>query len=516
MKKMFVVLLAAFLLLACQPTPEHEIIENKGEKKDWQTEAQPLPDEAPTPVGEQTVPDRDYERQESPLYERLHAPKQWSMENSEYGFPIVASDCPVVLPDIAAVPAIEAERRSFTQADIDAVAALMFPADTVWYPEVLWTKEDVAITLKEIMDEAAQADSSKQQYYEDKLAMHRKRYEEAPYAADVVPTTLEINPCQEDYRTENGKLYDGVKVETRVDGAHWRLIARTDQNDPHGTFIEASRADLWTDLRQPLDTPYGVQMSRAEAIEKATEVAKTLAGSEYSVCYCAPIIAHADQSGEIAVFPDRYSQWGLVLMRTFNGCPTAYAAEEIGGDMDSTVTAPVHYERMELHIDDEGVSYLRWSTPMTVTGVVQSDAQLLSFDEAAGKAMQHIAARWKYTVENDRKNGKDLTVYINRVTLGLWRINKKNGGWYYVPVYHFFSDGIAGDWADYVNDNPYTADALGLGSGATIRELFLRAMEKEEGRWLVSGLCRTFGGEYWGSVTVNALDGTIIDKDKGY
>ena len=28
--------------------------------------------------------------------------------------------------------------------------------------------------------------------------------------------------------------------------------------------------------------------------------------------------------------------------------------------------------------------------------------------------------------------------------------------------------------------------------------------------------CRTFGGDYWGAVTVNALDGTIIDKDKGY
>ena len=23
-------------------------------------------------------------------------------------------------------------------------------------------------------------------------------------------------------------------------------------------------------------------------------------------------------------------------------------------------------------------------------------------------------------------------------------------------------------------------------------------------------------GDYWGGVTVNALDGTIIDKDKGY
>ncbi len=520
MKRIVILLLSLIMLAACQPTPEHEIVVNKGEKKDWQTEAKPISDEDLPPVNEQTATIWDYEEQESPLYERLNAPKQWNTENNEYGFSIVAKDCPVYLPDIVAVPAIEAERRSFTQADIDAVAAVMFPADTVWYPEVLWTKEDVAITLQQIMEESAEADSSKQQYYEDKLAMHKKRYEEAPYAADIVPITLEINPCQEDYRTESGgRLYDGVKAETRVDSAHWKLLARTDQNDPFGTFIEATRcAELWTDLQQPLDAPYGVQMSRAEAIQKATEVAQALTGSEFSVCYCAPIIAHPvfSEDGESAALPDRFSQWGLVLMRTFNGCPTAYAAEEIGGDMDSTVSAPVHYERMELHIDDEGVSYLLWSTPMTVTGVVQSDAKLLSFDEAADKAMQYIAARWKYDVENHRKNGDELSVYINRVTLGLWRINKKNGGWYYVPVYHFFSDGMAGNWADYVNDNPYTAAALGLGGDATIRELFLRALETEEGHRVVSGLCRTFGGEYWGGVTINALDGTVIDKDKGY
>ena len=41
-------------------------------------------------------------------------------------------------------------------------------------------------------------------------------------------------------------------------------------------------------------------------------------------------------------------------------------------------------------------------------------------------------------------------------------------------------------------------------------------MEKEENCWMVLNFCRTFGGDYWGGVTVNALDGTIIDKDKGY
>ena len=33
---------------------------------------------------------------------------------------------------------------------------------------------------------------------------------------------------------------------------------------------------------------------------------------------------------------------------------------------------------------------------------------------------------------------------------------------------------------------------------------------------MLQAFCRVFGGDSWGGVTVNALDGTIIDKDKGY
>ena len=53
-------------------------------------------------------------------------------------------------------------------------------------------------------------------------------------------------------------------------------------------------------------------------------------------------MAHPDfqeSSGDtpVATLPERFSQWGLVFMRTFNGCPSAFADEEVGGDMDTTV-----------------------------------------------------------------------------------------------------------------------------------------------------------------------------------
>ena len=527
MKKSFVFIVALLLLLtACQPTPEVEVIPNKGEAKKWQVEAKPyVPEEQPEPAAAVEAP-AEIEQQGGPLYEMLGACPTWSMENKDFGFSIVAQDCPVYLPDISAVPVIEAARRDFTQADIDAVAAAMFPADTVWYPQVVRTKEELAELMQETMEEAANRDPEEdkkwhrdEKYYEDKLAMYKQWYDEAPFADEIVPTTLEISDCQN--ADETAKKYPGVKVETMVNGEHWRLSARTSKDDPLTTYLEASMGGSWADYQQPLNAPYGVKMTREEAMEQATAFVQKIAGNEYSVCYCAPLMVHPDYqdtSGEtpVATLPERFSQWGLVFMRTFNGCPSAFADEEVGGDMDTTVNKPIYYERMELHIDDQGVSYFRWNVPMTVTGVVSSNARLISFDEAAKKAVPQIAARWKYTVENDRKNGKDITVYITRITFGLWRIQKKGGGWYYVPVYHFFSDGDAFDWADWVDNNPYTIEFLGVSANTTNRERFLQCMEKEENCWMVLNFCRTFGGSYWGGVTVNALDGTIIDKDKGY
>ena len=527
MKKSFVFIVALLLLLtACQPTPEVEVIPNKGEAKKWQVEAKPyVPEEQPEPAAAVEAP-AEIEQQGGPLYEMLGACPTWSMENKDFGFSIVAQDCPVYLPDISAVPVIEAARRDFTQADIDAVAAAMFPADTVWYPQVVRTKEELAELMQETMEEAANRDPEEdkkwhrdEKYYEDKLAMYKQWYDEAPFADEIVPTTLEISDCQN--ADETAKKYPGVKVETMVNGEHWRLSARTSKDDPLTTYLEASMGGSWADYQQPLNAPYGVKMTREEAMEQATAFVQKIAGNEYSVCYCAPLMVHPDYqdtSGEtpVATLPERFSQWGLVFMRTFNGCPSAFADEEVGGDMDTTVNKPIYYERMELHIDDQGVSYFRWNVPMTVTGVVSSNARLISFDEAAKKAVPQIAARWKYTVENDRKNGKDITVYITRITFGLWRIQKKGGGWYYVPVYHFFSDGDAFDWADWVDNNPYTIEFLGVSANTTNRERFLQCMEKEENCWMVLNFCLTFGGDYWGGVTVNALDGTIIDKDKGY
>ncbi len=523
MKRMLIVLLLAAMLTGCVPTPEHEIVENKGDKKNWQTEAQPISDTVGMPA-DAPAEAKDYEQQESPLYERLNAPKFWSTENNDYGFPIVANDCPVYLPDVQAVPVLEAEPREITQDDLDAVISVIFPMDGLkWYPRGQITKEDCARLIRSAQEDLANTEpgSSDYKYYEQRLREYEecysKLYEVAPFASEIQPIEPVLGTYQYGFAVEKDKdpvanYIHGFRGETTVAGEEWSLEAYVNE-EIYGNSIYAKRGTgLWSDSEQPLDAPYGVKMTRAQALQKASEIARTLTGSELAPCFLVPICC---TTGDAFDLSKRWSQWRVVLMRTYQSVGTAFASEDIGGSMDSSVTQSVAYEKIIVDFDDLGVSAITWETPMRVTGMVHSDAELISFSEAADKAMQHIAAFWKPTVESERRRGAEGTIYIHRVTFGLWRIAKKNGGYYYVPVYHFFADPTEGRWCTTEGfwDLPGTPRQR---FSNTIERIKNGTLALEPNFFPLNGDCLTFGGEYWGGITVNALDGTIINKDLGY
>ncbi|MBQ5523516.1 MAG: hypothetical protein IIT86_12060 [Oscillospiraceae bacterium] len=106
-------LCAILLLTGCLPTPEVEVVPNKGELKTWQVEAKPYVQEEQAEAAAPAEAPAVLEQQGGPLYEILGATPTWSVENNDYGFSIVAQDCPVYLPDVSAVPVVEASRRDF-------------------------------------------------------------------------------------------------------------------------------------------------------------------------------------------------------------------------------------------------------------------------------------------------------------------------------------------------------------------------------------------------------------------
>ncbi|MDO4544210.1 MAG: DUF6034 family protein [Clostridia bacterium] len=480
MKRAWIIALAALLLTGCQPTPTEDIVVNKGEG-----DMRDIVQDAPA---EDAADGTAEPKQISALHARLNAPEYWTMENTDAGFLIVAEEAPVVLPLADRLPVAEAELRSLTQEDIDRVASVLFEGkDVKWYENTRPTKEqlmeDILYSQERLTQaEAGGKDESYIRHWRDRVNEYQEQYLAAPYEADLKQIDLNITTIPNEYRED----CQGVSAGATIDGDAWTFYARTGE----GNYI---RAEISTYSSMCLDEPYKVHLSKEDAIEQASALVAGIT-DELTVCHVSPAATPKEQT-------ERNWGWQVIFMREINGVPTAYASEQIGGDMDTTVSEPIGYERLTVVLDDKGLCSFSWYRPMQITGFISSDAELLPFDEVATRALEHIATRWKYNAETD----EDIRITITRVELGLWRIANRNGGYYFVPVWHFFSDAEHSE--EYLERN------YGDGNREDRKTAILREVEASDGD--ISG-GMTGDPLTWGSITVNAIDGSIIDKDKGY
>ena len=171
-------------------------------------------------------------------------------------------------------------------------------------------------------------------------------------------------------------------------------------------------------------------------------------------------------SAENERWPER-DFWVVLYTRSFNGLPITYTSAT--GDMmtDATVyNEPWRYETLAFFVNDSGIVGMHWEAPYTIGDTVTSDSALLSFDDVMAVFEK------MYLVNND---GLKQTVTINQIRLGYTRIAEqdKDGSGILVPVWDFF--GTVTDENGNTKDDPYAS-----------------------------------------LLTVNAIDGSIINRDMGY
>jgi hypothetical protein len=128
------------------------------------------------------------------------------------------------------------------------------------------------------------------------------------------------------------------------------------------------------------------------------------------------------------------------------------------------------YERAFMLINDSGVIEFSWNSPMHASGTVSSNANIRSFQDAMSTFQQQFFIHYAQSTGH-------TTYTINRITLGLMRVQVKDQDAYLmVPVWDFFGS---------INPQPSNDDPVYTPSLQSL-------------------------------LTVNAIDGTIIDRTLGY
>lgn len=502
------VLLSSTLIIGlagCQETPEENIVRQK------------------TDIGNvQTVAKDEFEN----VKKQVGAPDEYktSLEDST-GTLKVTVDARVMVPDVKGIKLKKVKARPYTQADMDAVYKAVIKESPLWVRNYGsgtegMTKSEIEeqiISFKAIKEKIAGGDEIMNQMYEgidlDSLIQeYEAGYADAPEtpqteivepkiqydeaAARMFTDKFIVNPEPADITDE-----DETGEETEEDVNPNTFHANYDMNGKT-YFVEVgnnlNEEYKWTYLSAYCqDGSYQLPMNDAELqnakpVEKSLDELKQEADALMQelgftdMAFSAVDTLVYDVRSEFNGYSDadnadalKRQGYTMYYNRMVDGIPVIYTPDEgTYSEMssDSQFSPIWAYEKLSLTYDDNGLFAFWWGNPYEISESSDENVYLMPFSEIQ-KIFENMIIN-KYT--NDDKEKERTDMRITDVRLSYMRVREKDSleEGNLIPVWDFF--GSRDIYQDGQNE-PYTENQANLS--------FL---------------------------TINAMDGTIIDRRRGY
>ena len=211
------------------------------------------------------------------------------------------------------------------------------------------------------------------------------------------------------------------------------------------------------------------------------------------------------------------------FVRQVNGVSVGLDKVQLAEDVynanvpEESFATVVPYESLIVRVDAEGLLRLEWIAPLTVTEIFSSNTALLPFEDilACFGKMAWIKTDAKEQLGWENDSGKIVSsvgANVERIRLSLMRV-ESGGGFFLVPVWDFYGytepldqDSNPFSFATTQGNNEYTEYGK-KGGGEYTATLEKTQAEKDYNRMLE---------RQTSLITINAIDGTIIDRLTGY
>ncbi len=387
---------------------------------------------------------------------------------------IVHADAAVQLPDSDAMPIASVERRSFTQSDADMLLDA-FIGENEFYEEVGMAKAEIGERLERYraMERGEIPLELDGERTRENLAEVIERWEQ--YYADAPGEDEHESAAREfqdkDYWSEiaGWAEVDGKKIHAVIENSQYlnkAVFWQEGYGDRNGTNgLYASFAD----------EPWEIAISEEEALEMGTELMEKL-GLDVVCDLIEPVVFSVNYSG---------IGYRMEFVRQVNGLPIAYSmypgtaveenssGEEIWG-----------YERISVYAAKAGIVYFSWENPHTGPVLETEDAKLMAFSDIHDIFGKMIMIKNQYLQNANEVNGFDTirNVNVDKVQLSLMRVRDKGSfeQGLIIPVWDFY-----GSITAHTDDENYKQYVFE-------------------------------GPHYETLLTLNAIDGTLIDRELGY
>ena len=384
-------------------------------------------------------------------------------------------DVDIEVPPVLSIPAFGAELGGFPQEMIDKFAEYFLDGAQVYTEEDVLTKDeimDMILSQKQSLQTSKEAGADKDtlKLLNDTIANLTEEYKTAPEQRERTSSTTEL------IETGDG-IGLNVVADLGKDESAGFIVRQEEYGQKYGNsfcFINDGKGEYspFPIRDSSNDAPRGMAMTYEDA-ERI--VMQCLADLEIDA-QITDVIFSTFFRGRVDYNDEQYRRtakqcYMFTLVRTLGGIPieNLEASVQTESDDPNVVLVEPQYnyivepESITIYVDDTGIARFEWKNYADITSVLSQNVTLMPFEDVLDYAKSNIFYK-NYTAYGTKAN-----IQIDKISLNMMRIMKKDsqGEFLFVPVWDFI--GNQGD---------------------------------------------LFGNRSF--VTINAIDGSSINRDWGY
>lgn len=329
------------------------------------------------------------------------------------------------------------------------------------------------------------------------LSFAQKKYESAPESVETTPVTIDYYKVGDTFNADI-PMSDGylgricIKDSVLTATTNYQEVYDTEINDYYGGVSgSVGLVEINTDILNEY-TYSGVKyiyridstLDYENAKTQAEDFVEALGIQGYS-CVGVGIGPYSNVIETKTYNETTYTKYGVLFMRSVGDSICIPDSYEKASLQDGDIQPPFYYERLVVWVDANGVSGLYWSAPLKFERELQSSVELMEFDRI-GQIITDAVQRTCF--ENAIPNSMDSTEFANLIILndfavtdielGYAMMKEKNKEGYFILIPAWF--------ISYDAHLEYTYEEEPLDYHAN------RAL------------------------AINAVDGSIINRDVGY
>ena len=478
-------------LVACQPSPREGVVAEKDSEL----------------MLEKAQKDSSTTNDGSSLSEQYHIPEHYQFEaaGADGNLNIIV-DAQVIVPDVSALPIYRVKAAEFSQETVSVFFQALCGDAEMYVESGQRTKEQIQQDILELKGQIATLEADPQ-HSDEQLEMAKSGLAQLEQELKTASDTLEeertdgtllkedntisnASPAESDEPTVTPRLQTGgsgthLDAYERYNGGIGRVFGVNNDSTPAmlyadnrneasgNSFGQSSSLPILEDSDIDEESLFKVGIKPSEARRMVQSLLdKTGMGMKVDRIYLQDDTTYYDEG---TVEPAEHYAYLVYCVRTVNGLPCAYTAGA-SYQADDAVAPYWQYEEMYFLVNSEGIFQMWWTCPIEIVETVNVDAQLKPFPEIQEIFEKMMLVKYEAQAENSKED-----FIISRVTLSLHRIIEKNSNesGLLVPAWNFYGKRTS-TWSD----------SSGYGEPIeTLDQSFL---------------------------TINAIDGSIIDISKGY